>query len=130
LVGDGATVTEPAAWLPQVKGTLSSSDEIKDWLVGQFRDRPKSLREGLLCLTKTQLVFYRKRLFGAEVLVWTLSDVSAADVGVFGGISGPSGGIEELRVDMLGGEGLAMSFITRGDPGHFAALLLQLRSER
>ena len=122
-------MSQPASWLPQVKRTLSSSDDIKDWLVGQFRDRPKSWRLGLLCLTDGQLIFFRKTLFGREMLTWPLSDIKNATIGAFGGLTGPKGEMAELKLELVSGATLGMSFISRGNPESFVQRLIRLRSE-
>lgn len=113
----------PGQWLPLLESKLRGGETLRVSLGGEFIDRPKSMRTGLLALTDQRLVFYRKKTFGEEFLSFDINAIDSSEIGEFANLIGPNGGIPELRVSMRSGQVLRMTMVQHGSAEDFHAAL-------
>lgn len=113
-----------SALIPQLQRRLP--DELMHWVSGEFIDRPRSMRTGIVGATPTRVVFFRRKLFGEEYVSMDRRSVQGAAMGAFGGVVGPSGQtIPEVRIAFADGTVWRVTMIAKGDPEQLVAALTE-----
>lgn len=111
-----------SALVPKLQSKLP--DQLIAWVSGEFIDRPKSMRTGIVGVTANEVVFYRKKMLGEESLSRDRSVVAATNTGAFGGVAGPTGKtIPEIRIEFDDGTTWRVTMIAGGDPEQLVAAL-------
>ena len=111
-----------SALIPKLQSQLP--DQLIAWVSGEFADRPKSMRTGIVGVTANEVVFYRKKMLGEESLSKARSTVKATNTAAFGGIAGPTGKtIPEIRIEFEDGTTWRVTMIAGGDSEQLLAAL-------
>ena len=121
---DRSEMKDTAQWLPSLEGQLAEGERVNAWLGGEFMDKPKSMRTGILAATDRRLVFFRKKMLGTEFLdLGPLTTVASAEVGVFGNLLLNGSGLDELRLHLVDDSMVRMTLIQHGDPNALCGVL-------
>jgi len=119
----------PGPWYASLEQKLNTGETITAWLGGEFIEKPKSVRTGLLALTTERLIFYRRKAFGEEFLpLGPPTDVTDAEVGAYAGIYVNGRSSPELRIKLRNGQQIRMSLFQQGAPDAFVAALLAAKA--
>ena len=103
-----------SALIPKLQAGLP--DQLIAWASGEFADRPKSMRTGIVGVTANEVVFYRKKMLGEESLSMARSAVTSTNTVAFGGIAGATGKtIPEIRIEFEDGTTWRLTMIAGGD---------------
>jgi hypothetical protein len=111
-----------SALVPRLQRRLP--EDLICWVSGEFIDRPRSMRTGIVGVTETRVVFFRRKLLSEEYLSMARRSVQGAAIGAFGGIVGPSGQtVPEVRIAFADGTTWRITMIGKGDPEELVAAL-------